>query len=315
MSAIALPFGCIVIGAILNWRGLPQPVLKAFDWVMNIALVCLMLVIGLNIGTSEEVMNNLGRIGINAALISLTAVIISVIFVLILEKTVLPLDGNNFDTAGDGNISVSTENGGGLSPLLIIMPGCIALGIVIARFVFTGISDTFIGNALDISLVLLYVSVGVLLASNKSVFGYVKQIGFRILLIPVAVFAGCFIGGWLAGLVLGVPLHISIVSATGMGYYSMTGAYLTETVGIEAGVYGFIVNVLRDVITVLLIPILSRISKGAPIASGAGGCMDTMLVPVTKAVGIEYSMIAFLVGTIVTLAVPAWLPVSTLIFG
>lgn len=315
MSTIILPFACIIIGAAINWRGLPDPVLKGFDWIMNIALVCLMLVIGLNIGTSEQVMNNLGRIGINAVLISLTAVIVSVIFVLILEKTIVPLDVKKFDVAGNKAISVDTESGGGLSPLLIIMPGCIALGVVIARFVFTNISDEFIGKALDISLVLLYVSVGVMLATNKSVFGYVKQVGFRILLIPVAVFAGCFIGGCISGLLLGVPIHTAIVSATGMGYYSMTGAYLTETVGIEAGVYGFIVNVLRDVITVLLIPILRKISRGAPIAAGAGGCMDTMLVPVTKAVGIELSMIAFLVGTIITLMVPVWLPVSTLIFG
>lgn len=98
-----------------------------------------------------------------------------------------------------------------------------------------------------------------------------------------------------------------------MGYYSLTGAFLTEEYGIEAGTYGFIVNVSRDFFTVLLIPLLLKISKGSPIASGASGCMDTMLVPVTKAIGAELGMVALISGTILTIVVPIWLAVGRII--
>ncbi|MBQ1430037.1 MAG: LysO family transporter, partial [Firmicutes bacterium] len=54
---------------------------------------------------------------------------------------------------------------------------------------------------------------------------------------------------------------------------------------------------------------------GAPIASGAGGCMDSMLVPVSRAVGMELSLVALLVGVIITVFVPFWLPLSRMIFG
>ena len=37
--------------------------------------------------------------------------------------------------------------------------------------------------------------------------------------------------------------------------------------------------------------------------------MDTMLVPVTKAVGPELGMVALISGTILTFVVPVWLPV------
>ena len=60
---VYVPFICLALGAAINWRGLPQPVLKAFDGLMNLALIVLMAVIGINIGISEEVMENLGRIG------------------------------------------------------------------------------------------------------------------------------------------------------------------------------------------------------------------------------------------------------------
>ena len=313
MSVLIIPFLCILIGAVINWKGLPGPVVRAFDWVMNIALIVMMSVIGLNIGTSDTVMNNLGKIGINALLITLISIAVSVVLVLILEKTVVPLD--KVKDAGDENVIKVDTSKSSFSPLIIIMPGAIILGIALGYFVIPDISHDVIDKLLNVSLVLLYLSVGVSIASNKAVFGYVKKLGFRILLMPVVIFIGCFVGGIISGLILGVPVPVSLISATGMGYYSLTGAYMTEMMGVEAGTYGFIVNVSRDVFTVVLIPVLSRISKGAPIASGAGGCMDTMLVPVTKAIGIELSMVAFLVGTIITLMVPVWLPFAIMMFG
>jgi len=100
-----------------------------------------------------------------------------------------------------------------------------------------------------------------------------------------------------------------MLSASGMGYYSITGAFMTQAYGIDTGAYGFLVNVLRDFITVLLLPILIRISSGAPIAGGASSNMDTMLMPVTKFVGVELGLVALITGTILTFIVPVLLPV------
>lgn len=90
---------------------------------------------------------------------------------------------------------------------------------------------------------------------------------------------------------------------------------MTEAYGVEAGIYGFMVNIFRDICTVTLMPLLKRISKGAPIASGAGGCMDSMFIPVTRAVGPELGIAGLIVGTIITIFVPFWLPLSQLIFA
>ena len=55
-----IPFICLAFGAAVNWRGLPAKVLKFFDIATNAALILLMAVIGLNIGISPQVMDNLG---------------------------------------------------------------------------------------------------------------------------------------------------------------------------------------------------------------------------------------------------------------
>lgn len=329
---VYVPFICLALGAAINWKGLPQPVLIWFDRLMNLALVVLMAVIGINIGTSEEVMGNLGRIGASCLLISLAAIWCSVGLVLLCEKTVMPLEkirlqvaaesagaGESADTGkneGMSGIAVSaSDEKSGFSPLVLVMPGFILVGILAGWLLLGGHEAAWLDTVLTVSLVFLYTGVGVSLASNKSVFGYIRKLGLRILFLPLAIFLGCMLGGFLAGLFLRVPTAWAVTSASGMGYYSLTGAFMTETWGIEAGTYGFIVNVSRDVFTVLQLPLLIRISKGSPIASGAAGCMDTMLVPVSRYVGSELSLVALISGTILTFVVPVWLPVAAGLFA
>ncbi len=304
-----IPFICLAFGAAINWRGLPATVLKAFDIATNAALILLMAVIGLNIGTSPQVMGNLGAIGLNCLIISLSAIIGSVILVRLAEATVMPLEKIRLQLAEENAHTADEQPKTGFSPLIILMPACIIIGIIAGYFWLQDMSRSILDTALTVSLIFLYTGVGVSLGENKEVFQYIKRLGARILFMPAAIFAGCIAGGFISGLLLGLPLSYSVISASGMGYYSLTGAFMTETFGIEAGTYGFIVNVSRDVFTVALLPLLSKISKGSPIASGAAGCMDTMLVPVTRAVGPELGMVALISGTILTFVVPVWLPV------
>ena len=330
---IYIPFLCVTLGAVISWRGLPPRVLRGSDMVMNAALMLLMTVIGLNIGLSETVMKNLGRIGIKCLLISLAAIACSVALTVLCERTVMPLEKirltllrekqeaarQNRD-AGRGALpraenAGSKQEDGSFSPLLILMPIFILLGILIGYFALPKGDAAWLDTLLTVSLFFLYTGAGIILGTNKEVFTYIKKLGLRMLFLPLSIFAGCLLGGFLMGVLLDVPLKWSVLSASGMGYYSMSGAFLTEAYGIEAGVYGFIVNVSRDVFTVALLPLLAKISKGSPIASGAGGCMDTMLIPVSKAVGPELGLVALISGTITTLAVPIWLPLGVTLFG
>lgn len=303
---------------------------------MNAALFVLMTVIGLNIGLSDTVMKNLGSIGLKCLLISLAAIFCSVGLTVLCEKTVMPLEkirlrllaerqaestaeavGQSFErTAAELKPQPQEEvEKGGFPVLLVAMPAFIAIGILAGCFLVPKGENKWLDTALTVSLIFLYTGAGVMLASNKSVFVYIRRLGFRILFLPLSIFIGCLLGGFLGGLLLHVPLNWAVLSASGMGYYSLTGAFLTEAYGIEAGVYGFIVNVSRDVFTVALLPILVKISKGSAIASGAGGCMDTMLIPVSKAVGSELGLVALISGTITTLAVPFLLPVGVSLLG
>ncbi len=308
-----MPFLCLAAGFFIGTRSLAERTLKRIDVIINIALVVLMLTIGMNIGTNPSVMSNLHSIGLNCLAISLCAIAFSVLFTAITEKTVLPLEKLRDKLSAENininsEIDISQEEKDKNSLLIWIMPVSIVVGVLLGYLVMPHALLFILDYLLFGSLVILYVSVGISLGSNRKVFRYIKILGFRVIYISIAIFLGSIAGGFAAGTIFHVPLHTAVMSASGMSYYSLTGAYMTRVYGIEEGTYGFVVNVMREFFTVLLLPLLIRISTGSPIAGGAAGNMDTMLVPVTKFVGVELGLVTLITGAILTFAVPFILP-------
>lgn len=84
---------------------------------------------------------------------------------------------------------------------------------------------------------------------------------------------------------------------------------------IEIGRYGFVVNVMREFFTIILMPLLIKISPGSPIAGGAAGSMDTMLAPITKFVGVRLALVTLITGIILTVLVPFLLPLLSVLLG
>lgn len=311
-----IPFICIAIGALINWKGLPEKALDIINIIMNSALMLLMTVVGLNVGTSREVLDNIGKIGLNCFIMCLSSVFFAVLLMVILEKTIVPLEEIRLKLLEEKGLNLkAVPEKKGVDPLMICMPLAIILGLLLGIFVCPDIKESTLDTLLTISLIFLYTGAGVSLATNKTAFLYIKKLGLRILLLPLAIFVGGLISGLIMSKLLGVDLCWSVTASSTMGYYSLPGAFMTEAYGVEAGIYGFMVNIFRDICTVTLMPLLKRISKGAPIASGAGGCMDSMFIPVTRAVGPELGIAGLIVGTIITIFVPFWLPLSQMIFA
>ena len=191
-----VPFICLAAGAVINWRGLPPRILRLFDVATDLALIVLMLVIGLNIGTSEKVMSNLGVIGFNCLVISLSAIAVSVLLVLLAEKTIMPLEEIRLKLAEEKGDDQSEPPSTGFSPLIVIMPLCIAAGIILGYLVFSDIPPSLLDTVLTVSLVFLYTGVGVSIGSNKEVFSYIRKLGLRIIFMPAAIFTGCIARGF-----------------------------------------------------------------------------------------------------------------------
>lgn len=318
-----IPFVCLGIGITLGLIVKKEKFFVYSDKISTFALVLLMLVIGLGIGLDKSIVDNIIRIGLNCAVIAIAAVAFSVLLTFIIEKTVLPLDKIDYDLIEesiqldvndkDSELFKDEEYKKG-SNLVWIMPVSIIIGLIAGVLLRPIITPSVTDFFFTIALIVLYICVGISQGANKEVFVYLRLIGFRIILIPAAILFGSLIGGIVSGIILRLPLHISTTAAAGMSFYSITGAYMTQQYGIEIGTYGFIVNIMREFLTVLTMPLLIKISPGALIAGGAAGDMDTMLAPITKFVGLRLSLVTLLTGMILTFVVPILLPFVSIIF-
>ncbi|MCL1808378.1 MAG: lysine exporter LysO family protein [Clostridiales bacterium] len=312
------PFVFLGLGALLGLVKLPGKALVAIEYVGNAALVVLMFAIGISVGADDTVIESIGVIGFQCAVIALCAVFFSVLLVFLLEKTLLPLDrlknrlvDEQMGTGADAGADSEQKR----SPLVWVIPACIVVGAAAGYFAVPAECLDAVNRCFLVSLAVLYVTVGIGLSQHRGVFGYMKTLGWRVALLPVAILIGSLTGGAAAGLFMGLAPHVSVLSASGMSYYSITGAFMTQAYGIKTGTYGFLVNVFREFFTVLLLPLLIKVGKGAPIAGGAAGNMDTMLVPVSKFVGVELGFVALITGTVLTFAVPVLLPVLAQLLG
>jgi len=320
------------IGGVLGWFLHGEKIFHAVDKITNGALMLLMTVIGLSIGINDTVIRSLGTIGLQSMLLALSAIAFSVLFVVVMEKTCLPLAGIRKRM---GEEAISAENpwredwektGGSASSgsdnrILYLIGICVVLGLVVGVLLTAmfpqGIQEylaTLTVILLYLSLVFLYTGVGFTIGGNKRVLVYMKVLGFRVVLLSLGILLGSVSSGLIWGYLLPIPLSTSLMASSGMSYYSLTGAFMTQVFGIEAGTYGFMVNVMREFFTVLLLPLLIRISPGSAIASGAAGNMDTMLMPITKFVGKDLSLVTLITGVILTILVPFLLPLLAQFF-
>lgn len=316
-----LPFVCLGIGILIGIFEKDNRVAVYSGKVLTVALSLLMLAIGLGIGLDQSIVDNLAKIGLNCAVIALCAILCSVGFTVICEKTILPLKQIDQKLAqrkisllsetgeADGLEQADANHKQGGRGLVWVMPVCILTGLILGIVLRAYLSPDLIHNAFTVFLIVLYICVGISQGENKEVYRFIKLLGMKTIWLSVAVLVGSILGGALAGKLLGLPLSVSVISAGGMSYYSITGAFMTDTYGLAVGTYGFIVNVMREFFTVLLMPLLIRISLGSPIAAGAAGDMDTMLAPVTKFVGVRLGLVTLLTGTVLTFAVPFLLPI------
>jgi uncharacterized membrane protein YbjE (DUF340 family) len=265
-------------------------------------------------------------------LLALSAIAFSVLFVVFMEKTCLPLadirkrveeeaiPGDN-PWREDWEKTDGSTSSGSDKRILYLIGICVVLGLVLGVLLTAmfphGLQEylvTFTVILLYLSLVLLYTGVGFTIGGNKRVLLYMKVLGFRVVLLSLGILLGSVSSGLIWGYLLPIPLSTSLMASSGMSYYSLTGAFMTQVFGIEAGTYGFMVNVMREFFTVLLLPLLIRISPGSAIASGAAGNMDTMLMPITKFVGKDLSLVTLITGVILTILVPFLLPLLAQFF-
>ena len=161
----------------------------------------------------------------------------------------------------------------------------------------------------DYSLYALYVLmflVGIGIGSNKKSIDIIKSVNFKIILVPISVIVGTYMGVTIFSLIQDKLSFIdSIAVGSGFGYYSLSSVLITEISGEQLGVIALLSNIFREIITLLFTPVFARyFGKLAPISSGGATSMDTTLPVITKYIGADYAIISVFSGIVLTVLIP-----------
>lgn len=120
----------------------------------------------------------------------------------------------------------------------------------------------------------------------------------------------------LAGLVgsriLGISANLAVAMTLGMGWYSFSGPFIASVAGPSAGLAAFLLNLLREQATFLLVPLVKG-SRTVMLSLGGVTTMDNTLPVYIYAYGEELAPASILHGFILTVLAP-FLIVSALSF-
>ncbi|MBP8790490.1 MAG: lysine exporter LysO family protein [Breznakibacter sp.] len=148
--------------------------------------------------------------------------------------------------------------------------------------------------------------VGISIGSDEKAIQALRNQNLKIFLVPLGTIVGTLFGVYLVSFFLANrSVTDCLAVGSGFGYYSLSSIFITQYKGAELGVIALMSNIIREIFTLLLAPLLVMwFGKLAPISAGGATTMDTTLPIITKFSGKEFVIIAISHGILVDFTVP-----------
>ena len=159
-------------------------------------------------------------------------------------------------------------------------------------------------------LYLLMFLVGFGIGGDTASLKVLKESNLKIMTVPLAVIVGSLCGAALVSSFLkDLDLQETLAVGAGFGYYSLSSIFITELRGELPGTIALLSNIMREIFTLLMTPLLVRWSGPlGPIASGGATSMDTTLPIISLYSGKQFAVIALFSGIVLTVVVPFLVP-------
>jgi len=174
------------------------------------------------------------------------------------------------------------------------------LGLLIGLFLPGNLN---INLMFSLILPILLFSVGVSLG-NINIMNLVTN-NRKFLLLPIFSLIGSIVFSVIYALIMKNGIKETVLVGNAMGFYSLPAIMVSTQIGVVAGTTLLITNMIREAITILLAPLITKIfGKYSIIAVGGATTMDVSLVMIKEVGGSELVPLAILNGLVLTLGVP-----------
>jgi uncharacterized membrane protein YbjE (DUF340 family) len=186
--------------------------------------------------------------------------------------------------------------------------------IVLAVGAVTGYLNSNFGSPLvnsfvaeymfDFSLPFLLFVMGLAFGIDKEAMAKLKKAGMKVLVLPFFIAIGSILGGLVGGVILGINVYGAMAVSAGFGWYTLAGPLVGQLFTVEFGALGFVVNFLRELLTIVTVSLTAKLDKHMPIAFGGATAMDTTLPVIVRYCGNEALVTAFASGFTLSLTAP-----------
>lgn len=187
--------------------------------------------------------------------------------------------------------------------------GLFCVGLVLGKVEQLPAFLTALNLTMPVVLALLFF-IGVSVGSDSRTIQNIRGFHLGYMLFPLFIAAGSLIGAGIFSLLLpNISFIEGLAVGAGMGYYSLSSILITEIYSSSLGVVALLSNLLREVSSILLIPLVYKwIGKWGSISMAGATSMDTALPSIHKAAGNDYVLISIISGIVLTVLVPILIP-------
>ena len=330
MGDLILYLGITVVGYVLGSRLRGHK--EGLGWtgkVQTAAITCLVLLMGMRMGSNEEITGNLSTIGLSAFVITLFTMAFS-IGAIFLTRKLMKIDrygrlaaademnsASADESAGKEPASEESEKKSGLNLMTVMIVIAVAVGMLIGYFVirrvFAGNMESFenmAGLGIKIGLCLLLIFVGIDLGLDGTVIENFKRVGIRILAFPAVVVIGTLLGAGISGTLMGLNLKESLAVGAGFGWYTLAPGIIMEAGYITASAVSFLHNVMRELFSILFIPMVAQKIGYVETTGMLGAAALDLSLPISEtSTRSDIAVYSFVSGVILSILVPVLVPV------
>ena len=309
-----------VVGYVI---GIPlRKVKDKLGWVgtaQSASVIALVFIMGIRIGSNEQIVGNLGSYGIYSAIYTLVILFMSALAVSIVRRF-LKMDRYGLvvktaEVSASEGEQKEKQAGGKIDKMTLLIVGGVVAGILAGYFVcgmiFTNEAafEAGLSLAITIGLCVLLIFVGLDLGIEGQVINNFKNAGLRILALPVAVALGTMVGAVVCSVLLPVSMGESLAIGCGFGWYSLGAGILMDAGYMTAGAISFMHNVMREVFSIILVPIVARyVGYVEAIALPGAPGMDVCLPIVERSTSGTVAVYSFISGLALSLSVAFLVP-------
>ena len=170
------------------------------------------------------------------------------------------------------------------------------------------VESSFISAITQNTHIVLYIlmfSVGISIGMYDGIVQKIREYHIKIFIIPIGIIIGSLLGGIICSMIVKMPVGHGTAIASGLGWYSLSGATISKLVSEEAGSIAFLSNLMREIFSFFIIPFLAvHFNYYTCIAPAGATSEDTTLPVMLKYTNEETVVLSVLNGVICSFCVP-----------